>query len=191
MRRTVQLLVGVLVPVLGGCGGEPTATRATADLQTREAAAGQAGLGASVNKDLATLRAAIAPFHLFEKATAAGWSTKITSCMEQAGAGGMGFHYGNVGLIDGSVQVDKPELLLYEPEKNGRLRLVAVEYIIPYAIHSRDAEPPVLFGQQFQQNDTFQLWGLHAWVFENNPSGIFASWNPRVSCQYTTDIMAM
>ena len=103
----------------------------------------------------------------------------------------MGFHYGNVGLIDGSVQVDQPELLLYEPEKNGRLRLVAVEYIIPYTLHSRDAAPPVLFGQEFKQNDTFQLWGLHAWVWKENPSGMFADWNPRVNCSNTTDVMAM
>jgi hypothetical protein len=39
--------------------------------------------------------------------------------------------------------VDEPELLLYEPEKNGRLRLVAVEYIILYTLHSRASAPPV------------------------------------------------
>jgi len=131
-----------------------------------------------------------ASFHDFETAARAGWSTKITSCMEGPD-GGMGFHYGNVGLIDGSVSVDQPELLLYEPEQNGKLRLVAVEYIIPYAAHSRDAEPPVLFGQQFMQNDVFQLWGLHAWVWKENPSGMFAPWNPKVTCENTTDVAAM
>jgi hypothetical protein len=85
-----------------------------------------------------------------------GWSAQITPCMtDPAGAGGMGFHYGNVALIDGTARVDELELLLYEPEKNGRLRLVAVEYIIPYTLHSRAAAPPVLFGQEFKQNDTF------------------------------------
>jgi hypothetical protein len=103
----------------------------------------------------------------------------------------MGFHYGNTGLIDGSARVDAPQLLLYEPEQNGRLRLVAVEYIIPYSFHSRDAAAPVLFGQQFQRNDTFQLWGLHAWVWRDNPSGVFANWNPRVGCDNATDAMSM
>lgn len=103
----------------------------------------------------------------------------------------MGFHYGNTALINGTASVETPQLLLYEPEQNGRLRLVAVEYIIPYTFHSRDAEPPVLFGQKFQQVDAFQLWGLHAWVWRENPSGMFASWNPRVNCDNTTDVAAM
>ena len=187
MRNAPQLLIAGIALLAGGCG-EPTTVTENAAPQV---AASQAGLGASVNRDLASLRAATAQFHNFDKAVAAGWSAKITSCMELAGVGGMGFHYGNVGLIDGSVQVDQPELLLYEPEKNGRLRLVAVEYIIPYVFHSRDAAPPVLFGQEFKQNDTFQLWGLHAWVWDENPSGMFADWNPRVNCSNTTDVMAM
>ena len=103
----------------------------------------------------------------------------------------MGFHYGNVGLINGSASVDKPQLLLYEPEQNGRLRLVAVEYIIPYTFVPRSAEPPVLFNQKFQQVDAFQLWGLHAWVWKANPSGIFASWNPTVNCAHTSQVMVM
>jgi hypothetical protein len=121
----------------------------------------------------------------------AGWSTKITPCMTNPAAGGMGFHYGNTALIDAVANVAEPELLLYEPEKNGRLRLVAVEYIIPYAAHPRNAAPPVLFGREFLQNDAFQLWGLHAWVWKHNPSGMFANWNPTVSCKYTTDVLVM
>lgn len=193
MRQTRMLMAGIVL--LGGCGSEPTGTRTEPGIQPLPAAtASETSEGhessGSVQRDLAVLRRATASFHRFDKATAAGWSAKITGCMASA-AGGMGFHYGNVGLIDGSVRVDAPELLLYEPEKNGRLRLVAVEYIIPYTAHSRDAAPPVLFGEAFKQNDTFQLWGLHAWVWKKNPSGMFASWNPRVGCEHTTDVMAM
>jgi hypothetical protein len=101
---------------------------------------------------------------------------------DPGGAGGMGFHYGNTDFIDGTAQVERPQLLLYEPESNGKLRLVAVEYIIPYTFHARSAEPPVLFGQPFAQVDAFQLWGLHAWVWKENKSGIFAAWNPAVNC---------
>jgi hypothetical protein len=68
---------------------------------------------------------------------------------------------------------------------------VAVEYIIPYTFVPRSAEPPVLFGQKFAQVDAFQLWGLHAWVWKENPSGIFASWNPTVTCAHATQVMVM
>ena len=151
MTRTAQLLAGIAL--LGGCRGERMPTEATADVQPQAVASrasGEAEDNATLQKDLATLRRVTAPFHSFDKAAAAGWSAQITPCMtDPAGAGGMGFHYGNVALIDGTARVDEPELLLYEPEKNGRLRLVAVEYIIPYTLHSRAAAPPALFGQEY------------------------------------------
>lgn len=189
MKRTIHFLAGMAV--LAGCG-ERSVTASDAKGRSPVIAASRQSFGASVEQDLAALRQATAAFHSFDAARHAGWSAKITACMtDRAGSGGMGFHYGNTGLIDGAVRADEPELLLYEPEANGRLRLVAVEYIIPYAFHSRDAEAPVLFGQKFQQNDTFQLWGLHAWVWKDNPSGMFANWNPNVTCDNTTDRMAM
>lgn len=182
-RRAMALVV-----LLAACAVD-TVTESPANRDARSAGgpAADRSLGAAVEQDLATLRHATAAFHDFDAARAAHWGTQITPCMtDPGGAGGMGFHYGNTSLIDGSVRVDSPELLLYEPDKTGRLRLVAVEYIIPYTFHSRDAEPPVLFNQPFQRNDTFQLWGLHAWVWSENPSGIFANWNPRVTCQNAT-----
>jgi hypothetical protein len=145
----------------------------------------------SQNTDLATLKRVTSPFRTFSAATTAGWSTKITSCMADQTLGGMGFHYGNTALIDGTVQVDKPELLLYEPQADGSELLVAVEYIIPYTAHARSDAPPVLFGQQFKQNDTFQLWGLHVWAWKTNSSGLYADWNPQVNCSNRTDIQAM
>ena len=169
MRRTTQLLTGIIL--CAGCSGDPTAARNARDLET--------------------LKRVTAPFQDFQAASDAGWGTKITACMTDPTAGGMGFHYGNTDLIDGSVQVDQPELLLYEPDQNHVLKLVAVEYIIPYTAHPRDAAPPVLFGQQFKQNDTFELWGLHVWVWKNNPSGLYADWNPNVSCANTTDVATM
>ena len=181
MKRISHLLAGIAV--VTGCGTEPTAT--TTDMQPPAPSASKGEVSqASIDKDLGTLRHVTAAFHDFKKATQEGWSAQITACMTDPKAGGMGFHYGNTALIDGSVRVDQPELLLYEPTRNGGLRLVAVEYIIPYTEHAREATPPVLFGQKFLQNDVFQLWGLHAWVWKHNPSGIFANWNPEVTCKY-------
>jgi hypothetical protein len=187
MKRIAPMLAGIAL--LAGCSSEPITTESAARAETQTSAIRESD--ADVNKDLATLRQVTASFHQFDNATAAGWAAKITGCMTDPTLGGMGFHYGNPALIDGTARVDQPELLLYEPEKNGDLRLVAVEYIIPYTFHSRESAPPVLFGKEFKQNDVFQLWGLHAWVWENNPSGMFANWNPNVNCDNTTDIMAM
>ena len=187
MRRTVHLLAGIAI--LGGCNGAQTPTESAARFNPPAA---NVSFGANVNKELALLRQVTAPFQQFDKATAAGWKAQITGCMTDAdGAGGMGFHYGNKDLINATVSVDKPELLLYEPEKNGRLRLVAVEYIIPYSFHGREEAAPVLFDQEFKRNDTFELWGLHAWVWKENPSGMFASWNPNVTCANTTAVASM
>ena len=189
MRRTAQLLAGIAL--LGGCGSEQVPTETTAQIQPPLEA--RQASSSAVNKDLAALRRVTATYHNFKTAAAAGWSTQITPCMtDPAGTGGMGFHYGNLALIDGSARVEEPELLLYEPQQNGRLRLVAVEYIIPYTAHSRDAAAPELFGgQKFKRNDTFQLWGLHAWVWKDNPSGMFADWNPRVTCEHTSSVSRM
>jgi len=186
MTRITSALAAIAL--LSACGNEqqaPTASTQVARLETSAtgASANDASFGPAVAKDLATLRRVTAPYHDFATGKDAGWGTPITGCMtDPGGAGGMGFHYGNTGFIDGTAQVDRPQLLLYEPESNGKLRLVAVEYIIPYAFHARSDAPPELFGRQFKQVDAFQLWGLHAWVWKENPSGMFADWNPTVSC---------
>ena len=175
------------VALLAACSSE-SITKDTGDLRVVRSQ----WFGSHVNKDLARLREATAGFQDFSTASTAGWNTQITPCMtDPGGAGGMGFHYGNTELIDGTATVEKPQLLLYEPGKNGRLRLVAVEYIIPYTFVPRSATPPRLFNQDFQQVDAFQLWGLHAWVWRENPSGIFAAWNPRVNCVNATATVSM
>ena len=192
MRRIISALAALTL--LAACGAEqPTPPALTLDVQAAATRAPEGGsFGPAVERDLAALRRVTAPFHDFSTAHDAGWSTQITPCMtDPGGAGGMGFHYGNTDFIDGTAQVERPQLLLYEPESNGRLRLVAVEYIIPYTFHARSAEPPVLFGQKFAQVDAFQLWGLHAWVWKENKSGIFAAWNPAVNCDNATARMSM
>jgi hypothetical protein len=188
MKHVAHLLAGIAL--LAGCENQPVTPDSEASFQLTASA--NRSSDSDVDRNLAALRRATARFHDFSTASKAGWSTQITPCMtDPGGAGGMGFHYGNTALIDGTVHVERPQLLLYEPKKKGKLRLVAVEYIIPYTFHARSAAPPVLFGQQFQQVDAFQLWGLHAWVWENNPRGVFAPWNPRVGCANATATMSM
>jgi hypothetical protein len=140
-----------------------------------------ASANASLDATLAALRRRLAPFHRFEAAVAAGWSAQITSCFSDPTLGGQGFHYGNPALIDGSAAALEPELLLYEPQVGGGLRLVGVEYIVPFTAWA-GAEPPSLFGRAFHRNEAFGVWALHLWIWRHNPSGRFADWNPRVHC---------
>jgi hypothetical protein len=200
MRRTAGLtglLAGIVL--LAACGDDPTIT------QTRPAAEPPM-LASSVSgadkdpvqltpqdwQDLAALKRVTAPFHDFDAAKLAGYNFQITGCMTDPVAGGMGFHFAkpNVGLGDGTVRADQPQLLLYEPEKNGKLRLVAVEYTVPLGLW-QSASPPRLFSHDFKPNAAVGIWALHAWVWEDNPAGMFKDWNPRVNCDKTSDIMAM
>jgi len=82
------------------------------------------------------------------------------------------------------VNLLQPELLLYEPEKDGKLRFVGVEYIVPFTDHPATAAPPTLLGHEFSQVPEAGVWGLHIWVGRHNSSGIFSPWNPKVSCQF-------
>ncbi|MFL5619086.1 MAG: hypothetical protein ACJ79A_11935 [Gemmatimonadaceae bacterium] len=181
MRRSSLLLLGFAL--LGGCT-EPANTTGT--MYPQDAAAAIKGAASvSENTDLATLHAATARFHRYEAvAKDAGYTFLFMNmCMVDQSpdkAGGMGYHYVNTDLLDGKVEVDKPEALLYEPEANGQLRLVAVEYVIPKDAWTADTLPR-LFGQQLKLN-AFNLYALHVWAWENNPSGIYANWNPRVNC---------
>jgi hypothetical protein len=93
----------------------------------------------------------------------------------------MGWHYMNDKLVDGRFDPNKPELLVYADDPcGGPRKLVAVEYAVPLSLSKR--APYGFFGNadEWDANQTFQLWTLHAWVYEFNPDGVFAPMNPRV-----------
>jgi len=137
-----------------------------------------ADLTPEARRDLAALRAATAPYHQFDDAVEAGWSLQVTDCMEDPALGGMGYHYGHLGFyLDGEANVLEPEVLLFAPRPDGELRLVAVEYLVP---HAASADAPQLFGREMALHG--EDWILHVWAWEHNPDGLFADWNPRVSC---------
>lgn len=163
--------------------GTPAASKLAATSLTRNMSPNDGG-SAEVNRELAALRRLTAPFHDLATAEAAGWNVQLTGCMDNPPEGGMGYHYANPSYIDGKADVLQPELLMYEPEKNGQMRLVGVEYIVPFSEVPATATPPRLFGRAFHQNAAFQIWGLHAWVWKENPAGMFEDWNPTVSCRY-------
>ncbi len=77
----------------------------------------------------------------------------------------------------------KPEALVYAPMPDGRLQLVAVEYVVPQsAWDAKHSKPPVLFGKTFGVDASIGVYELHAWIWKPNPLGMFFDWNPNVSC---------
>jgi len=141
-----------------------------------------ANVSGAVMAEVARLRSVIAPLHTLSAAAGAGFDLAISPCVASP-AGGMGFHYANMTRLDATVKWNEPEILVFAPsadEKDG-VKLAAVEYIVPKAL---SAQPPVLFGETFVEGGPENsLWTLHVWVGITNPSGAFAPWNPRVTCQ--------
>lgn len=183
MYRPLSLALAALAYTMVACD-RPAGVTSPALAHGGHAATSQnVAVSGKVQREIAGLRQLTAPFHKFETAVAAGWGTQIPGCFSDRALGGMGYHYGNAALIDGRVNVLEPELLVYEPQKNGRLRLVAVEYIVPFGAWTA-AAPPRLFDQSFHRNEAFGLWVLHVWHYRHNPSGMFADWNPDVSCEF-------
>lgn len=93
-------------------------------------------------------------------------------------AGGMGVHY--VQGIDEYLDPADPEALVYSVGENDRLRLVALEYVIPEEFVN-PSNPPVLFGRAMHGHAYLPIYILHVWIWKWNPSGLFADFNPRVA----------
>jgi len=87
--------------------------------------------------------------------------------------------------VDTIIGLLRPEPVMYEPQRDGRLELVGVDYVVPFAAWQH-AEPPRLLGVPFMRNEPLGVWALHIWNWRSNPSGTFAMWNPKVSCALAT-----
>lgn len=173
-----------LLLVATACGAD-----ATAGLSPARVAASAASAPDDAGPALAAVRAATAKYHRVEVALADGYvSTPVCAASP---AGGMGIHYVNPALRhDATFDPARPELLLYEPQKNGRLRLVAIEYVVTRTLWDA-ANPgtvPTYLGQPFFRSFGPAAHGepdhyeLHVWLWRHNPSGMFAQWNPMVAC---------
>ena len=101
--------------------------------------------------------------------------------------GGMGVHFVNL-TVQGPLDPKKPNVLIYEPV-GDKLELVAAEWLVPVTVAK---ERPVLFGQPFQGPmegheplipQGFVHYDLHAWLFKDNPNGMFSPTNPDVTCE--------
>ena len=181
-RRTTAVLVaaglgavGVLVAATGG-------EAASAHPAAHDHGSHHPGGHPMADQDRAAAMLATAGFQDVGTAEAAGYSSSIDTlgCFQNPERGGMGVHYIDQALLDDHVDITQPEALVYELDASGAIvGLVAHEYIVPVDAWTAE-EPPSLFGRDFHRHPTLPLWVLHAWLWKDNPSGIFEDWNPAV-----------
>lgn len=144
-----------------------------------------------VQQDLARARRATAAYHDADTARAAGYE-QVSPCVDGRPKfdGAMGVHFLRHDLLqDPDLDVEQPELLVYFPTDEG-LRLVALEWmrIDGDGDLETDDDRPRLFGEPFKgpmpghgEGEPVH-YDLHAWVWQNNPDGTFADWNPKLRC---------
>jgi hypothetical protein len=146
--------------------------------------------GAAARNQLQEVRQATDAFHNFDLALAAGYA-EFYVCTDKTGTGGMGQHYVKGSLVeDPALDTLRPEVLVYEPRREGGFRLVAVEYVVlKDAWHAANgSRKPRLFGRTLKLVTAPNRYGLpdfyeiHAWIWKANPRGVFDDWNPKVSC---------
>ena len=144
------------------------------------------------------VRGATAQFRDLKTAEAAGYG-KFLTCFHYGDNRGMGQHYVN-GTLAGDDVLDpmKPEALVYEPRTDGSMILVAFEYLVfasKWDPQNTGRPAPTIYGQPLMLMTnipkTPPVWGLHLWLYSYNPEGLFASFNPLVSCPASPDNIDM
>jgi hypothetical protein len=128
-----------------------------------------------------------------------------------ASLGAMGVHYFRPDLlgisappsprVDGnSTHTDfrQPAILIYEPQADGSLELVAVENLV-FAKSWRatgQSAPPTFHGVPYDamsDDPTTELdeahmfephFDRHVWIYRENPNGVFVPFNPAVTCAH-------
>ena len=159
----------------------PSTIQATAaSAHSHGAHGGPVVLTADMLRAIARVRAATRGFHDIVAAQNAGYNVQFPAgCAALPGSGAQGFHWINQGLVDAKVELLHPELVMYEPKRGGGMQLVGVDYVVPLDL---SREQPTLLGVQFSPLPELGVWALHIWAWRPNKSGMFAMWNPSVSC---------
>ena len=205
--RRPRRWVAAIAFVVAGCN-QDSPVQANPHLSHHNGLALSSLSGSAGAPTLTALTQSTAAFHDLATALAAGYGlfsapplTAADGCISSASDGGMGYHYGRLdNLADDSVTLLDPEFLVYAPKdaprKDGeaRTRLAAFDYFIPYSakwpgpsdanfkraptLHdfsTMSALPDVAFAPS-----RFGGWMFHIWLWEQNPAGMFANWNPSV-----------
>ena len=114
-------------------------------------------------------------------------------CVSGPDQGAMGLHFVNFDLVSrGIIDPTRPQIVIYEPTGDGRLKLIGVDFLLIASVWDADKThtgPPQLMGQLFHYWESPNRFGLpafytlHIWAWKENPNGAFVNWHPNVSCQ--------
>ncbi|MGH7466012.1 MAG: hypothetical protein ACREK1_12600, partial [Longimicrobiales bacterium] len=172
--------------------------------------------------DLDAVRAATERFRNVDVALAEGYIPDpsgmcATAEMEgrPAEEGAMGIHYFRPDLlgvagppnprVDGTstyTDFSQPAVLIYEPQMDGSLELVAVENLVFQKAwtESGNTSPPTFHTVAYESmvddpaTEVDEAHGFaphydrHVWVFRENPNGVFAPFNPNVTCEHAAHV---
>ena len=119
-------------------------------------------------------------------------------CVTGPDAGAMGLHYVKMSLVinppmtaSGEPDPSQPQIVIYEPTSDGKLRLIGADYLIladPWDKAHPLQGAPQMMGQLFHYFEAPNRFGLpafytlHVWAWKDNPNGAFVNWHPNVSC---------
>lgn len=176
------LMLGALsltVPFLAAAGEQPAQDTAQGTDHSRQSPL--------VDK----VRQATARYRDINVALTEGWVV-ATPCVSGPNFGAMGVHLALPERVgDGALNSSEPELLMYEPQANGGMRLVGVEFIVLAADWARNnpggGAPSVdghlmHFVSEPNRYGLPAFYGFHVWAWARNPDGFFADWNRLVTC---------
>lgn len=134
-------------------------------------------------------RAAAARYASLDVALADGFQL-LFDCTDHGHEGAMGVHYIHPKRAgDAKLVLAEPDALMYEPQPDGSNQLVAVEYLV-FEADWKGETPPTFLGQTLRRKTTVgahpvdPFCEIHVWHWRHNPNGLFAAWNPYVSCKY-------
>ena len=172
-----------------------TATTANAQGHDGHATAAQNRPGPRDGALVKAVREATQPYIDVEDAKKAGYGL-LFGCVSGGDFGAMGLHFVSTSLVfdEGELDVAQPEIVLYEPMPNGKMRITGADYLVLAADWDakHPGQPPALMGQLFHLFESPNRFGLpafytlHVWAWKDNPAGTFGNWNPAVSCNAFT-----
>lgn len=199
------------VAILAGCSGAPA-------VQNAERPQAHSAARASGEPTLAEVRAATERFRDVKVALAEGYIQDpsgmcVTAEMEglPAEEGAMGIHYFRPDLlgitgppnprVSGTgtyTDFRRPAVLIYEPQADGALELVAIENLVFIDAWERagNRQPPSFHGVVYDRmqddpaTEADEAHGFdphydrHVWIYRDNPRGVFVPFNPDVSCEH-------